>query len=155
MSVLRFDVKHPALIDHPVTGFTNLHPDAKGLLDFVCDTCQEHHYQRPLVTQFGRTRDDMEAIYFATYSKDHAPEIARDLARSRFSWHCVAKPLGMVRAFDLRDWIYSDLERAQILSAVKLKYGNAVECEDHAVPGGARHFHFAFKDPAGKPADWR
>lgn len=158
-------MKAPGLLDNPVTGYARLHPELRAMLQYVCGVCEQLGYHRPLVTCFGRTRDEMEQIYLPTYLQDGHPEsVARDLARGRFSWHCVPiderGELGFFRAFDLRDhgkdWEYSDRDCVTIAEAVRERYVHVkLELLDHAVAGNARHFHFAYPDPAGKPADWR
>ncbi len=158
MSIFKFTVKRPELLDSPTFGYPNLHPSARQMLDDVCDYCERSGFSTPVVTEFGRSKEEMAAIYAPTYLQDgHSQAEAEALARARFSWHCVAKFLdgttGNVRAFDLRDRIYSADERDEIIKAVKQLYPMA-EVLDHAVAGGARHFHFGTPDVAGKPIDW-
>lgn len=166
MSIFPFDVKHGSLLSDPVRGVQNMHPKTKELLEWLCGLCVKYGWAKPLVTDMGRTRSDMEALYLPGLLQelDHEGDVdpdsvlvAREKARSRFSWHTV--PLvggtpGPFRAFDLRDWVWSDDTRKAIIDEVRKKYGMAAEVLDHAIPGGARHLHMAIRDPKGKYADW-
>lgn len=168
MSLLPFDVKYPALLEDPVRGFQATHPDLRGMLNWLCHLCETEKLARPLVTCFGRTRDEQEEIYLPSALQalqqaglDDNPlnvERARDDARARFSWHCVPKApdgsAGQVRAMDLRYSVWSDEARHMLLDEARKVYPRA-ELLDHAVPGGSRHLHFGIPQALGvRPADW-
>lgn len=158
-----FDVKHPEMLTDKVKGYPALHPDALEMLEFICEVSWGNWQIRPVVTEFGRTKCDQEEIYAPIYlqSLEHqgmesdaiAREQAEDLARGRFSWHVIDCATGHFRAVDLRDWIYLPAQRQEIIRRVRERYPRA-EVLDHAVQGGARHFHFGSPDPHGKPRSW-
>lgn len=159
-----FDVKTQDLLHNKVKGYAQLHPDCKEMLEFICEVSRDQWHIRPMVTDFGRTRCDQEAIYLPVYlqSLQHqgllvadpvAREQAEDLARDRFSWHVIDSATGFFRAFDLRDWIYIPAQRIEIMRQVRLKYPTA-EVLDHRVQGGGQHFHFGLPDPLGRPHNW-
>lgn len=160
---LPFDVKTQDLIADAVKGYGQLHPDAKELLELVCEVSRDQWNIRPVITEFGRTRCDQEAIYLPVYlqSLEHQGMLsdivargqAEDLARGRFSWHCIDSATGMFRAFDLRDWVYIPAQKLELMQRVREKYPTA-EILDHKVQGGGAHFHFGLPDPLGKPRNW-
>lgn len=158
-----FDVKHPELLTDKVKGFPALHPDGVERLEFICEVSWANWQIRPVVTEFARTSCDQEAIYAPIYlqSLEHqgmasdlvAREQAEELARRRFSWHCIDTATGHFRAFDIRDWSYLPVQRQEIIRRVREKYPRD-EILHHAVPGGSWHFHFGIPDPHGKPHSW-
>lgn len=157
-----FEVKAPELLADMVTGFARLHPDALEILEFVCEVSWSRWQIRPVVTCFGRTHADQEDIYYPVYlqSLEHqgvtdaiAKQQARELARNRFSWHCVDSGTAFFRAFDVRDWLYLPTQRLELVQATAERFPKA-EIMDHAIQGGARHFHFGAPDPDGKPERW-
>jgi hypothetical protein len=157
MGDLGFDVKSPRLLADERTGLPRLHPDVRGMLDWLVETCAREQLARPVVTCFGRTRAEQEAIYLPTYLQTlPTRELALQHARARFSWHCVPKDasgeLGFCRAMDLRYWVWTDQARAHLLEEARRRWPNA-ELLDHAVPGGSRHLHFGLPAPL-RPVDW-
>lgn len=151
MITLPFDVKETSLIGDSVRGFGAIHPDALDLLSWVCDFSQREFHLRPMVTEFGRTLEDQEDLYYPFYLQAHTarghPEsefirkLARDDARHRPSWH-VLDSAGLFRAFDLRSRTYSEPARQAMIVAAREKYP-AAEVLHHRLPGNAWHFHFA------------
>lgn len=162
MSILPFDVKVAALLDDPIKGIKGMHPESRAMLEWICALCLRRSWARPVVTCVGRTKDDQEELYATQYTQElrhqgwnpkDADSQGRDMARRRFSWHCMSTDEKASRAFDLRDWIYTDDARHRLVAAVKDAFPKA-EVLDHAIPGGVRHLHFAIPNPAGKPLDW-
>jgi hypothetical protein len=169
VSLLPFDVKETSLLDDPIRGVIRLHPDSRGLLEEICAFAAMSKWPRPMVTCFGRTRDDQEAIYLPTFlqqlshrgvSDSIALSTAKMAARNRFSWHCIARDPdtfsdGYFRAFDLRATNFLEGQRIAIMDEMHRRHGTKIECLAHKVVGGAFHWHLAFKDPTGKiPRDW-
>lgn len=168
-----FDVKHPGMLTDQVKGFPALHPDAFEMLEFICEFSWKYWRIRPVVTEFGRTKAEMEAMYLETYLQPlrheglgndyiHVQQ-AHAFARNRKSWHVIDVADGTFRAFDLRDWIYKPAQRSDIIAAVKKKFGEYPHAEalEHEVPGGhgpgesaGMHFHFARPNPLGFPVAW-
>ena len=166
MSLFPFDVKYTSLYFDQVKGYPCAHPELRGMLEWLCGLCEREKLARPLITCFGRTRDDQEAIYVPGMlqslehegmAKDaHAVALAHAAARARFTWHAIPRlgpNLGFCRAMDLRYSVWTDQAREALLHEARVKFPHA-ELLDHAVAGGGRHLHFGLPDPAGKPPDW-
>lgn len=151
-----FDVKHESMLTDPVRGYPRLSRDAQEILAFICELSKMRDLRRPVVTEFGRTRDDQEEVYFQTYRQDlpaqFSDDYVRNLARRRFSWHCIGLPHREFCAFDLRDSIYTQAERESLIVDVRARFPKA-EILDHKVVGGARHLHFGAPLPQ-RPNDW-
>ena len=163
--VTPFEVKDPGLLTNPKLGYDNLHESTKEMLLWLCDFTRRNGFSRPVVTEFGRTREDMIRLYVPTYMQEAQQEgvsnpyqYALAKAQNRFSWHCVPVEnwqVGKIRAFDIREWSYSPKVQLAIYDAACSAYpASQYEVLLHVVPGGAKHFHFASKDPNGRPENW-
>ena len=160
-----FGVKEPTFLTDLRLGYPNLHEAAKEMLLWLCDFCRRNGFAKPIVTEFGRTREQIIRLYLPTYMQEaesegvsNAYQYALAKAQNRFSWHCVPfenGKLGKVHAFDIREWVFTAPVQQVIYEAACSAYPAAhYELLLHAVPGGAKHFHFAFKDPRGRPNNW-
>lgn len=157
------------LIDDPVLGWQNLHPAAKGMLAWQVEFCRREGWPALVVTEFGRTREDMERLHLpgllqrlereGLEDDPQAVAQAQAAARQRWSRHCVpldptGKP-GPFSAYDLRAWIWTPAQRRTLLAETLRAFGgpSRIEALIHAVAGGALHFHFAAK-VGEKPERW-
>lgn len=165
---LPFDVKPTEdagvdLLNDPVKGYARIHPDALEILEYICEFSRQEWNLRPMVTEFGRTRNDMERIYAPSMLQalEHmgvretfAGKQAIETARGRFSWHVIDTVTGYFRAFDLRDRIYTEPQRVALIATVRQKFHHA-EALHHTVQGNdAWHFHFGAPDSLGRPTTW-
>jgi hypothetical protein len=167
---LPFDVK-PAkdnggtdLLNDPLIGYPAIHPNAAELLFWLAEHAKYNGWGKPIVTEFGRTRQMqverylpglMQTLEQKGISNDRiAKEHAHERAWNRFSWHCISKEDGRFRAFDLRARTYTPQQIDVMLTAARRHFGaRRIETLHHSVPGGHVHLHLAFKANE-LPKDW-
>ena len=156
----KWSVKTEAMYSDPSRGYRYMKASVQYMLDWVATLCEEQGYPLPVVTELGRTKDDQEEAYFQFY-KQHLSDlakwpqleqVAREMARTRWSNHCIAVPNGEFAAFDLRSWIYTPKQREVIVAKSKDRFPKA-EILYHRVAGDGFHFHFGEHWPV-KPREW-
>lgn len=118
-----------------------LHPKVRAKLDELEAWSRDEGLPEPVVTNVLRTEDDQERLYLGLYlSRGHSPDIAREKARARFSWHLVAC------AVDLRNRHYTPPQRKAVMQFLRQQCAPGEwELLEHDI-GRGDHIHVAVRD---------